>query len=587
MSIPKITHQTAATSDLTEPCRNFRRRLQELHPHWQHRFYDDHACRDLIRQRMPHLLPLYDHYPSAVQRADLFRVVVVYLEGGFYLDLDMECHRPLDPLCDHHCVLAEEKTLTPEDAARLGHADTLRIANYMFGAEPAHPFWLAFLEAMLACAGGSIETEDDILDSTGPGLLTVHSHRWLRHPHSHQRQLPQGIELLPNGGQDCTFGCGPSCWFGAYAHHHHLGSWRWQHSGNPSAKPVAQVAHLDTHDRDQIGRWLALDRRLAAPKKHYVLNTYSGEQSDGLSAVFRKFQRIGEGVDDSRHLRGQNVLVPGIPFLYTERLSRANLNVAYTTFESSALPSHWVQALNSHYDHCIVPHASVAEIFRHSGVRIPLHIIHQGFSRWPRTGSPPADLFRVGFLGVPVQRKNLHKLWEACKHLAEDLDDLRLKVHVSHYYEWMGERPPDSIKKAPFVEWTEGVLDPNQMAQWYGDLSCYVFPSSGEGWSFTPRESLFLGIPTVLSDIPAHRELLASGFCTPIPGRGLEPANMEAGGDGAWTRVVREDIMEAIRTIYSNRSQAQKQANEGSRWIESRWLDVDAELQVLDLLDAL
>jgi hypothetical protein len=69
------------------------------------------------------------------------------------------------------------KTLSPEQAIRLGHRHRLRVANYMFGAEPKHPFWLDVLQEMLCQAERKIVSENDILESTGPGLWTNVYHR--------------------------------------------------------------------------------------------------------------------------------------------------------------------------------------------------------------------------------------------------------------------------------------------------------------------------------------------------------------------------------------------------------------------------
>ena len=85
----------------------------------------------------------------------------------------------------------------------------------------------------------------------------------------------------------------------------------------------------------------------------------------------------------------------------------------------------------------------------------------------------------------------------------------------------------DDIRHDPIVVWSQGKLCEARLGRWFAGLSCYVFPSSGEGWSFTPRESVGLGIPTAVSDIPVHRELIASGFVRAIPHRGLVPARQE------------------------------------------------------------
>lgn len=58
---------------------------------------------------MPEILKIYDSYERDIQRADIFRLIVVYLYGGFYMDLDMLCLRNMDDLCNNRLVLGEEK----------------------------------------------------------------------------------------------------------------------------------------------------------------------------------------------------------------------------------------------------------------------------------------------------------------------------------------------------------------------------------------------------------------------------------------------------------------------------------------------
>jgi mannosyltransferase OCH1-like enzyme len=229
MSIPKIIHQTGATANPPAWYEPLRRRILHRHTGWDQRFYDNAACREVLRRELPYLLPLYDNYPSDIQRVDLFRVVVVYASGGFYLDLDIACHKSLDPLCEYRCVLGEEKILSSEEAAHRGHRHALRVANYMFGSEPRHPFWLDVLEEMLRQAERKIVSENDVLESTGPGLWTNVYHR-VKDRHS-------DLLLLKNNHLTCRR-CGRvSCQFGTFASHLHLGSWRWE--GSSRASPMS------------------------------------------------------------------------------------------------------------------------------------------------------------------------------------------------------------------------------------------------------------------------------------------------------------------------------------------------------------
>jgi inositol phosphorylceramide mannosyltransferase catalytic subunit len=229
MAIPEIIHQTAATTYPPAWCEPLRQQILHRHPGWEHRYYDNEARREVVSREFPYVLSLYDSYPADIQRADLFRVIAVYVSGGFYIDLDIACHASLEPLCEYRCVLGEEKTLSPEEAIHLGHRHRLRVANYMFGSEPGHPFWLEVLQEMLCQAERKIVSENDILESTGPGLWTNVYHRVKDHH--------PDILLLRNEHLACNR-CGAiSCQFGAFASHLHVGSWRWEGLSRPRPSP--------------------------------------------------------------------------------------------------------------------------------------------------------------------------------------------------------------------------------------------------------------------------------------------------------------------------------------------------------------
>lgn len=100
MPIPRIIHQTARDFDsLPDAIKANFVRIKELNPGWDWRFYDDAAVLDYIgkhisepfRQRCERLSPGY----GAVL-ADLFRYLVIYREGGVYLDCKSSITRPLD-----------------------------------------------------------------------------------------------------------------------------------------------------------------------------------------------------------------------------------------------------------------------------------------------------------------------------------------------------------------------------------------------------------------------------------------------------------------------------------------------------------
>ena len=220
MCIEKNIHFIYKSGLLPKQYQQYYDRVRQLHPEWQLLCHDDAAAMELVATHYPEWLEAYAAYPHQVQRTDIFRMMAVHHHGGFYMDLDIHCYKPLDSLIHHQLVLAEEKTMSAASCAIAGHEHPQRIANYMFGSQASHPFWKQALDAALGVAHQPIHIEEDVLETTGPGLLTNVYHQY-KTDHSN------AVTLLHNTSRLCTRGCGVSCQFGAYATHLHLGSWRW------------------------------------------------------------------------------------------------------------------------------------------------------------------------------------------------------------------------------------------------------------------------------------------------------------------------------------------------------------------------
>jgi mannosyltransferase OCH1-like enzyme len=90
----------------------------------------------LVKQFSPWLYQQWDKLPHWVIKADLGRLLYIYYNGGIYLDCDCVIRQPftLSPL-----VLFIESMPECKD-------NSLRIANYAFGAEKESPFLKNVLE---------------------------------------------------------------------------------------------------------------------------------------------------------------------------------------------------------------------------------------------------------------------------------------------------------------------------------------------------------------------------------------------------------------------------------------------------------
>ena len=218
--IPKIIHQTHhfQLENLPNQLKIYQASIEKTNSQWQYEYYDDAESRQFISRHMPNFLCVYDDLHLAVQQADLFRLIVIYVKGGFYLDLDIELIKPLDKLTEYACVFAEEVFLNNATRDKLGHRHSTRIANYMFGAAPRNEFIGYLIQQYMSKIPFEIQSEDDVLDNTGPGMVTD---AYFNYPNIDE------IKLIKNDENYCKRCQQYSCHFGGYAQHHHLGSWRW------------------------------------------------------------------------------------------------------------------------------------------------------------------------------------------------------------------------------------------------------------------------------------------------------------------------------------------------------------------------
>ncbi|MEM8995611.1 MAG: glycosyltransferase, partial [Acidobacteriota bacterium] len=98
MPIERTLHQSWKTADVPERFRPWVDGVRRLHPDFDYRLWTDDDNERLIAERYPWFFDTYRGYRHPVERADAARYFVIYTHGGVYLDLDMECLRPLDPL---------------------------------------------------------------------------------------------------------------------------------------------------------------------------------------------------------------------------------------------------------------------------------------------------------------------------------------------------------------------------------------------------------------------------------------------------------------------------------------------------------
>ena len=99
MAIPKIIHQTYRSKELPPEIFEIVEGFKSLNPDWEYRFYTDEDILDYIQKNFDETiltayLKINPVYGAA--KADLFRYLVLYKEGGVYVDIKSTCIYPLN-----------------------------------------------------------------------------------------------------------------------------------------------------------------------------------------------------------------------------------------------------------------------------------------------------------------------------------------------------------------------------------------------------------------------------------------------------------------------------------------------------------
>ena len=104
---------------------------------------------------------MYERMPFLLQRANILRVVILAVQGGIYLDLDMECLRPLDKWFGEELTLGNVRP----------PASTPVVCNAVLGAShKRHRLWSYLLKAMRG-KPARIARDTEAIMSTGSLLL--------------------------------------------------------------------------------------------------------------------------------------------------------------------------------------------------------------------------------------------------------------------------------------------------------------------------------------------------------------------------------------------------------------------------------
>ncbi len=199
------------------------------------------------------------------------------------------------------------------------------------------------------------------------------------------------------------------------------------------------------------------------------------------------------------------------------------IRMAYSMFESSQIPKQWVEILNERFDLVVVPDPFLVDVYKNSGVEIPIFELPLGLNLKKFLNKPLKNNRNKPFvfanLGSSIFRKNQIKLIQAFAKAFGNNPDVELIINSRTAIRMFHLKVEQEIKRLSLsnVHFKLQRLPEKEYISLMMNADCLVNNSLGEGYSIQPREAMALGIPVILTDNTAQSTLCQSGIPLSIP----------------------------------------------------------------------
>ena len=109
--IPKVIYQTWYKKDLPDNIKKLNENMLSLNKDYAYYLFDDNDIELFIQENYDNnILKAYNMLNVGAAKADLWRYLILYKNGGIYLDIDSEIYSNLDELIssDDHAIISRE-----------------------------------------------------------------------------------------------------------------------------------------------------------------------------------------------------------------------------------------------------------------------------------------------------------------------------------------------------------------------------------------------------------------------------------------------------------------------------------------------
>ena len=185
--IPLNIYLTWGTKKLPEKMQENVDRMKKVNPEFNIQLYDDNDCRDFIQNNFPEdILTAFDTLKPGAYKADLWRLCILYINGGIYADIKLNC------INNFKFIALTEKEHFPIDMPGNWKKGEIRLYNALLVAKPKNILFLRCINKI----SENVKNKDygfSDLYPTGPGLLGEEYVKMLR-----ENELTMNIQLELN-----------------------------------------------------------------------------------------------------------------------------------------------------------------------------------------------------------------------------------------------------------------------------------------------------------------------------------------------------------------------------------------------------
>ena len=178
--IPSILHQIYFSHQKNQSMpwqwNTLSKKSRKYLKHWYYYNWDFEKAISFVKENYPeHAIFFKNNEYEAVIQSDIFRYIVLYHYGGWYMDFDCEITHSLDEWNIYDIILP----LSRDEDDRYQPENMLRIGNAVLASKKNHPFWLLLLSKIKNKANIEQQQQnhtDAVVAFSGPWILSKAYH---------------------------------------------------------------------------------------------------------------------------------------------------------------------------------------------------------------------------------------------------------------------------------------------------------------------------------------------------------------------------------------------------------------------------